>query len=107
MGLSGQSIEEVYSRRVRHKLATILNDSTHPLYSDFDNSCMEGSGRLQVTLARTNRLKFSFLPSAISTFNRRFEHKYYDSSTRLCVCVCVCVCVCARARACVRACACA
>ena len=75
MCLSGQSIEEVYSMRVRHKLATILNDSTHPLYSDFDSSCMEGSGRLQVTLARTNRLKFPFVPSAISTFNRSLEHK--------------------------------
>ena len=34
MGLSGQSIEEVYSKRIRRKLATILNDSTHPLHSD-------------------------------------------------------------------------
>ena len=38
VGISGQSIEEVYFRRVRHNLATILNGSTHPLYSDFDSS---------------------------------------------------------------------
>ena len=34
MGTSGQSIEEVYSRGVRYKLATVLND---PLYSDSDS----------------------------------------------------------------------
>ena len=44
VGISGQSIEEACSWRVRHKVATILNDSTHPL-------------------------KFSFVPSAISVFN--------------------------------------
>ena len=71
VGISGQSIEEVYFRRVRHKLANILNDSAHNLYSD--SSRMEGSGRLRVLLARTNRLKVSFVPSAISGFNRRFE----------------------------------
>ena len=45
VGFSGQNIEEVYFRRVRHKLATILNDSVHNLYSD--SSRMEGSGRLR------------------------------------------------------------
>ena len=58
VGISGQSIEEVYFRRVRHKLAPILNDYAHNLYSD--SSRMEGSGRLRVPLARTNRLKVSF-----------------------------------------------
>ena len=71
VAISGQSIKEVYFRWVRHKLATILNDSAHNLYSD--SSLMEGSGRLRVPLARTNRLKVSFVPSAISGFNRRFE----------------------------------
>jgi len=66
------STEEVYSRKVKHKLATILNDSAHPLYSD--SSRMEGNGRLQVLLAKTNQLQFSFVPSAISLFNRGFEH---------------------------------
>ena len=73
VAISGQSIEEVYFSRVRHKLATILNDSVHNLYSD--SSRMEGSGRLRISLARTNRLKVSFVPSAISGFNRRFEFK--------------------------------
>ena len=55
------STEEVYSRRVKHKLATILNDSAHPLYSD--SSRMKVRGRLQVPLAKTNWLKFLFVPS--------------------------------------------
>ena len=75
MGISGWSIEEVDSTRVIHKLATILNDSTHHLYSDFDSSRMEGSGRLRVPLARTNRLKFSFVTSVISMFDTRLERK--------------------------------
>ena len=75
VGISGQNTEEVYFRRVKCKLAAILNDFTRALYSDFDSSRVEGGGRLQVPLARTNRLKLSFLPSAISMFNRSFEHK--------------------------------
>ena len=61
--ISGQSIKEVYFRWVRHQLATILNDSTHPLYSD--SSQLKGSRRLQVPLTKTNQLKFSFVPSAV------------------------------------------
>ena len=38
VGISGQSIDKVYFRRVRHKLSTISNNSTHPLYSDFHSS---------------------------------------------------------------------
>ena len=37
------SIEEVYSRRVKYKLATILNDSAHPLYSDTSRMKVSGS----------------------------------------------------------------
>ena len=49
VGINGQSTEEAYFRKVRHKLATILNDSTHRLYSVFDSSWMEGSGRQSPT----------------------------------------------------------
>ena len=73
VAISGQSIEEVYFSRVRHKLATLLNDSGYIMYSD--SSRMEGSGRLRIPLARSNRLKVLFVPSAISGFNRRFELK--------------------------------
>jgi len=45
-GSRGQSIEEIYIRRLRCKLATVLNISTHPVYSDFESSRMEISGRL-------------------------------------------------------------
>ena len=62
IGTGGQSIEEVYFRRVRCRLVTILNASKHPLYSDFDSSRVEGSGRLRVPHARTNQLKLSFVP---------------------------------------------
>ena len=75
VGISGQSTEEVYFRRVKCKLAAILNDFTRALYSDFDSSRVEGSGRQPVPLARINRLKFSFLTSAISMFNTRLERK--------------------------------
>ena len=54
ISVGGQSIADVYFKTSRRKLATILNDYTHPLYSNFDSSRMEGSGRLPVPLARTN-----------------------------------------------------
>ena len=60
--------------RVHLNLSTLIkvNDSTLPLHSD--SSRMEADGRLRVQLARTNRLKFSFVPSAISLYNASFEH---------------------------------
>ena len=77
-GIRGQSTEEVYFRRVRCKLATVSNDSAHPLYSDVGSSRrLEGSGRLRVPLEGTNPLKISFTPSAVS----------------MCVCVRACMCV--------------
>ena len=52
---------------------------------------MERGGRQRVPLARTNCLKFSFVPSAVSMFNEVLSvHKM----TGVCVCVRVCVCVC-------------
>ena len=48
VGISGQSTEEVYSKRVRHELAPVLNNSTQLLYFDFDSSRMEGSGSVRV-----------------------------------------------------------
>ena len=67
VGIRGQSIEEVYFRRVRCKLATVSSDSAHPLYSDVGSSRLEGSGRLRVPLEGTNPLKILFTPSAVST----------------------------------------
>ena len=48
-----QELLEQADCAVFHKLATILNNSTHPLYS-CDSSQMECSGRLLVPLTRTN-----------------------------------------------------
>ena len=56
VGISGQSTEEVYSKRVRHELAPILNNSTQLLYFDFDSSPMEGSGSVRVPLVSTRLL---------------------------------------------------
>ena len=106
VGISGQSIKEIYFRRVRCKPVTILNDSTHPLYCD--GSRMERSGGLQVPIARTNHLKFSCVPSAVSVFNGFFFSVRKMTGVRACVRACVCVCVwcCVCVRACVRTCLC-
>ena len=100
VGIRGQSIEEVYFRRVRCKLATVSNDSAHPLYSDVGSSRLEGSGRLRVPLEGTNPLKISFTPSAVSMCVCACVHVCGESVRACervvwCVCVCVvCVCVC-------------
>ena len=55
VGISGQSIEEVCFRTVRCKLATILNDSIHPVVVDRCYialySALEHSSRVLTALA--------------------------------------------------------
>ena len=73
----------------------------------FSKNCsrMEGRERLRVPLVKTNRLKLSLVPPAISMFNISFERKIIGVRARARECVCVRACV--RASACVRVCECA
>ena len=71
--ICGQSTEDIYFKRLRCKLANILKDSTHPLYSEYDSRRIVRSGRLRTIMARTNRFKCSFVPSAVSVFNSAYD----------------------------------
>ena len=75
VGICGLSTEDIYFKRLRCKLANILKDSTHPLYSEFDSRWIVRSVRLRTPMARTNRFKCSFVPSAIAVFNSAYDRE--------------------------------
>ena len=82
---------------LRRKVAPILNEPAHPAYFDFVSWRTERTGRLRPPLARTKRLKSSFVPTAIDRI---------DGIVCACACLSACACVCVRASAFVAVCVC-
>ena len=82
---------------LRRKVAPILNEPAHPAYFDFVSWRTERTGRLRPPLARTKRLKSSFVPTAIDRI---------DGIVCACACLSACACVCARVRICGCVCVC-
>ena len=50
VGICGLGTEDIYFKQLRCKLANILKDSTHPLYSEFDSRQIVRSGRLRTPM---------------------------------------------------------
>ena len=73
VGICGQSTEDIYFKRLRCQLANILKDFTHPLYSEFDSRRIVGNGRLRTPMTRSNRLKCSVVPCALSVFKSTYD----------------------------------
>lgn len=73
VGLPQDSFDTLYNRRTTNKLKDILKDDTHPLRQDIDSRRIERSGRFRVPKARTNRYSSSFVPRAISLYNRNVK----------------------------------
>ena len=70
VGRVQDSLDILYDRRMTQKLNDILDDATHPLRLDFDDRLIQRSGRMRVPKARTARYSNSFVPRAITSFNR-------------------------------------
>ena len=73
IGRQHETFESVYQRRLTDRLMKILSDDTHPLRSEFDSRLIDRCGRLTVPLTKTTRLKHSFIPKAIQTFNQAHD----------------------------------
>jgi len=67
IGIQQTKLSELYNRHVLKKAESIMSDSSHPLYVEF--KLLPSGSRFSQPPAKTNRFKFSFVPSAISLLN--------------------------------------
>ena len=70
VGRIQDNLDTLYDRRVTNKLNNILHDITHSLRQELENRLIVRSGRMRVAKARTVRYSNSFVPQAVSVFNR-------------------------------------
>ena len=72
VGRTQDNLDTLYDRRVSNKLNDVLHDITHPLRQELyiDSRLIVCSGRMRVPEARTVRYSNSFIPQAVSVFNR-------------------------------------
>lgn len=66
-GANLDNLYTIYSKRVLKRTRSIMDDVNHPAHSLFQ--MMPSGRRLRSMPARTERMKLSFYPSAIRTFN--------------------------------------
>ena len=69
VGKPPKSLTLLFTERTRKKARSILADSSHPLFSQFEP--LNSGRRYRVPLATKNIFKKSFIPSAISILNSR------------------------------------
>ena len=69
MGVSVSSLEDVAKRAIITKLQAIVKDPSHPLHGEV---VFNRSGRIRLPRLRTDRLRRSFLPSAMMLYNSKF-----------------------------------
>ena len=73
IGRQQETFESVYHRPLTNQLMKTLSDDTHPLRPEFDSRLIDRSGRLIVPFTKATRLKHSFIPKAIQTFNQAHD----------------------------------
>ena len=73
IGSSQQSVDSVYHDRLCTKYHIVIDDSSHPLHSEFADRTIQRSGRLRLPTALTNRHPRSFIPRAIKYHNSNFK----------------------------------
>ena len=63
------SLEEVAKGRIRDKLRSIMDNPSHPLYSELTQLKSTHSKRLRQLAGHTSRFRNSFVPTAIKLYN--------------------------------------
>ena len=63
------NIDSLLEKRIDKKTSSILKDPTPPLWSTFDTVKISRSGRFRQPKVKTNRFKYSFVPTAIRKLN--------------------------------------
>ena len=67
IGKQQETLSDIFNKFSRRKAIKIVNDSSHPLNSNF--TLLRSGRRYKVPLAKRNLHKFSFVPSAINILN--------------------------------------
>lgn len=67
IGQQQMSLTDIYTKQVLNKARSILSLPDHPLRMEFN--LLPSGRRYQLPRARTNRFKFSFVPTALKLFN--------------------------------------
>ena len=67
IGKQQEKLSDIFYKFSRRKAIKIVNDSSHPLNSNF--TLLRSGRRYKVPLAKRNLHKFSFVPSAINILN--------------------------------------
>lgn len=67
-GVSLANLEAVYTRQLKRITNSILNDTAHPLHSEFQ--LLPSGRRFLVLSCKTKRYKNSFIPAAIRHLNK-------------------------------------
>lgn len=68
-GIAQETLHYLYNKQLHKKAEFILSDCSHPLHHQFQ--FLPSGSLLRLPLAKTNRYKHSFVPSAISLLNSR------------------------------------
>jgi hypothetical protein len=72
VGSKQLSLADLYEVALFRKAKQVMRDPSHPLNSCFET--MPSGRRLRAPLAKKNIYKKSFVPSAVTTLNRRLRH---------------------------------
>ena len=73
IGITPASLEAVMEIRTKRKLDAILTNTENPLYGIMNGLRSEFTGRLLMPSCSTERIKRSFVPSAVMLYNRTYN----------------------------------
>ena len=71
-GNKQRQLSDLYRFSIKRNVGKILYDDNHPLHQQFET--LPSGRRLRMPLVKTNRYKFSFVPSAVRVMNET-EHR--------------------------------
>lgn len=69
IGTDQEALQDMYNKRVHRKAKSILSDSSHPLYQQFEH--LPSGSLFRLPPVKTNRYKQSFIPTAVSLLNSK------------------------------------
>ena len=73
VGRQLDNFQSLYRVKVLHKASRTLQDPSHPLLVEFYSWLSHRSSRVLLPNTKTNRYKYSFLPSVISVLNAKLD----------------------------------
>ena len=92
VGRQLDNFQSVYRGKVLHKASRTLQDPSHPLLVEFYSWLSHRSSRVLLPNTKTNRYKYSFLPSVISVLNAKLDINMWLNNLWFILYICGVVC---------------